>query len=144
MTFRLLAAVAISTLPMSALARTPVSPAEQAAAQSSDDTVGTFPAAYLGRWDLTAARCRSDDSGSAITVYAHEIRGYEDTSTLVTIEMLDEQSIRIVVDNESAEREVTLVQTLRISTAPRVSLRIETRGRTVRYVKCDGLPRQAG
>lgn len=118
-------------------------PAPPMAAAPAGEEAARFPAPFLGRWDLTRARCRSSDSRTAITVHEHEIRGAEDTSYLQTIEALDDLAIRVVVDNESAEREITLAQTLRLSRAP-VSLRIETGGRTVRYVNCNAVARQAG
>ena len=117
----------------------PVSAAEEAAARAGESgQAATFPVAYRGNWDFSGLEgCKRAESGTRFVVTATQIRGYEDTSTLRAIEVLDENAIRVVLDNESSEGEHTLTQTLRVSPVAGISLRIDTNGRQMLATRCD-------
>ena len=116
----------------------PVSAAEEAAARAGESSQATFPVAYRGNWDFSGLEgCKRAESGTRFVVTATQIRGYEDTSTLRAIELLDENAIRVVLDNESSEGDHTLTQTLRVSPVAGISLRIDTNGRQMLATRCD-------
>jgi len=117
----------------------PVSAAEEAEARAGESgRPAIFPAAYRGNWDFSGLEgCKRAESGTRFVVTATQIRGYEDTSTLRAIEVLDENAIRVVLDNESSEGDHTLTQTLRVSPVAGISLRIESDGRRMTATRCD-------
>jgi hypothetical protein len=125
--------------PEAAAQATPVSAAEEAEARAGESgRAAAFPVAYRGNWDFSGNEgCERAESGTRFVVTATQIRGYEDTSTLRAIEVLDETSIRVVLDNESSEGDHTLTQILRVSPVAGITLRIESGGRQMLATRCD-------
>jgi len=116
----------------------PVSAAEEAEARAGESSQAAFPVAYRGNWDFGGSEaCDRAESGTRFAVTANQIKGYEDTSTLTAIEVLDDHSIRVVLDNESSEGDRTLTQTLRVSPVAGITLRIESGGRQMTATRCD-------
>lgn len=117
----------------------PVSAAEEAAARAGEPSEAVFPVGYRGNWDYSDDGCAKDESGTRFVITANEIKGYEDTSKLVALETLQGEgdAIRVVLENQSAEGDQTLVQTLRLSPVAGISLRVEQDGKTVRANRCD-------
>lgn len=116
----------------------PVSAAEEAEARAGEGAA-TFPVGYRGNWDYSEDGCAKEESGTRFTITANEIKGYEDTSKLVALEVLEGQgdAIRVVLDNQSADGDVTITQILRLSPVAGISLRVEQDGKTVRANRCD-------
>ena len=117
----------------------PVSAAEEEAARAGQPSEAVFPIGSRGNWDYSDDGCAKDESGTRFVITANEIKGYEDTSKLVALEVLEGEgdAIRVVLENQSSEGDHTLVQTLRLSPVAGISLRVEQDGKTVRANRCD-------
>lgn len=117
----------------------PVSAAEEEAERGTSRAPAIFPVGYRGNWDYSDDGCAKVESGTRFVITIDEIRGYEDTSKLVALETLDQHgdAIRVVLENQSADGDRTLVQILRLSPVAGISLRVEQDGRTVRANRCD-------
>lgn len=96
-----------------------------------------FPVNFRGNWDYDENGCGEAESGTKFRITENKIIGYEDTSTLKSIEVLDDLSIRVALENESSEGTHTLSQTMRLSPVAGISMRIETGGKTIRTLRCD-------
>ncbi len=113
----------------------PVSAAEEEAA--GGPAVAVFPAAFRGNWDYNENGCVAGESGTRFRITASEVKGYEDTSKLQAIEIIDDLTVRVVMENESAEGTEVLTQTWRLSPVAGINLRMETGGKTIRALRCD-------
>lgn len=118
-----------------AQAAAPVSAAEEAAA--GGPAVATFPAAFRGNWDYNENGCGAGESGTRFRITASEVKGYEDTSKLQAIEIIDDLTVRVVMENESADGKEVLTQTWRLSPVAGITLRMDTGGKTIRALRCD-------
>lgn len=98
----------------------------------------TFPADFHGRWDLSAEACNRDESGTALTINARQIIGYEDTSTLKSAHVLDGGSLHVFVDSESADgdREIQMVIWRSSDGGEWLNIEGDSRPRAVRYARC--------
>lgn len=113
-----------------------------AAEVSADETVAApapteFPVSYRGNWDYNENGCGEGESGTKFRITENQIIGYEDTSVLKSIEVLDDLAIRVVLENESSEGTHTLSQTMRLSPVAGISMRLERDGKTIRTLRCD-------
>lgn len=117
----------------------PVSAAEEANARTAEHSQAVFPAQYRGNWDYSDDGCDKAESGTRFVITANEIKGYEDTSKLVALEVLEGEgdAIRVVLDNQSSDGDKTIVQILRLSPVAGISMRVEQNGETVRANRCD-------
>ncbi len=113
----------------------PVSAAEEAAA--GGPAIAVFPAAFRGNWDYNENGCGAGESGTRFRITASEVKGYEDTSKLQAIEIIDDLTVRVVMENESADGKEVLTQTWRLSPVAGINLRMETHGKTIRALRCD-------
>ncbi len=118
-------------------ASAPVSAAEEEAAMAGRSARAVFPVGFRGNWDYSDDGCAKDESGTRLVITENQIKGYEDTSTLTALETLDDLTIRVVLDNQSSDGDVTLTQTLRLSPVAGINLRIEQKGETVLAHRCD-------
>lgn len=96
-----------------------------------------FPESFRGNWDYNENGCGEGESGTKFRITDKAIVGYEDTSILKSIDVVDDLTIRVVLDNESAEGTETLRQTMRLSPVAGISMRIEQNGETIRTLRCD-------
>ncbi len=96
-----------------------------------------FPVGFRGNWDYSDGGCAKDESGTRFVITENQIKGYEDTSTLTALESIDDLTVRVVLDNQSSDGDVTLTQTLRLSPVAGVTLRVEQNGQTVLAYRCD-------
>lgn len=115
----------------------PVSAAEEEAAMAGRPSRAVFPVGFRGNWDYSNDGCAKDESGTRFVITENQIKGYEDTSTLTALESIDELTIRVVLDNQSSDGDVTLTQTLRLSPVAGITLRVEQKGETVLAYRCD-------
>lgn len=115
----------------------PVSAAEEEAAMAGRPSRAVFPVGFRGNWDYSNDGCAKDESGTRFVITENQIKGYEDTSTLTALENIDELTIRVVLDNQSSDGDVTLTQTLRLSPVAGITLRVEQKGETVLAYRCD-------
>lgn len=99
----------------------------------------TLPADFHGRWDLSVEKCAADESGTALTVTATQIIGYEDTSTVKAIHVLDGGSLHVQLHLESADGDRDVQNVIwRSSENGGEWLHIEgdSRPQAVRYARC--------
>lgn len=115
----------------------PVSAAEEEAAMAGRPSRAAFPVGFRGNWDYSDGGCAKDESGTRFVITENQIKGYEDTSTLTALESIDDLTVRVVLDNQSSDGDVTLTQTLRLSPVAGVTLRVEQNGQTVLAYRCD-------
>lgn len=113
----------------------PVSAAEEAAA--GGPAIAVFPAAFRGNWDYNENGCGAGESGTRFRITASEVKGYEDTSKLQAIEVIDDLTVRVVMENESSDGNKVLTQVWRLSPVAGINLRMETHGKTIRALRCD-------
>lgn len=97
----------------------------------------SFPENFRGNWDYNENGCGEGESGTKFRITANKIIGYEDTSTLKSIQVVDDLTAHVVLENESSEGTQTLRQTLRLSPVAGISMRIEQGGETIRTLRCD-------
>lgn len=116
-----------------------ITAAEEPQARASEPSQASFPVNYRGNWDYSEDGCDKAESGTRFVIMAHEIKGYEDTSRLVSVQTIpnEGEDIRVVLENQSADGNKTLVQTLRLSPVEGISLRIEQDGKAHRAYRCD-------
>lgn len=125
--------------PEAAAQAAPVSAAEEAEARAGESgQAAAFPVAYRGNWDFNGnAGCERAESGTRFVISANQVKGYEDTSTVTALEVVDDHSIRVVLDNESSDGDRTLTQTWRLSPVAGINLRINSGGREMLATRCD-------
>lgn len=106
----------------------------------ADHAIGeavVFPENFRGNWDYREDGCQKDESGTRFEITEHQIKGYEETATLKSVEIVDDLTIRVVVDAQSSDGDAIVTQTLKLSPVAGITLRIDTGGKTVRAVRCD-------
>ena len=96
-----------------------------------------FPENFRGNWDYNENGCGEGESGTKFRITDKEIIGYEDTSVLKSVQVVDDLTIRVVLENESSEGNMTLRQTMHLSPVAGISMRIEQGGETIRTLRCD-------
>ncbi len=113
--------------------------ADVAAVASSEPSrvAVVFPENFRGNWDFNENGCGEGESGTKFRITDKEIIGYEDTSILKSVQVVDDLTIRVVLENESSEGNMTLRQTMRLSPVAGISMRIDTGGETIRTLRCD-------
>lgn len=106
------------------------------AAQGSVGT--TFPQEFQGRWDLSREACANEESGTGLTVTPTEIVGYEDTSTLKALHVLEGGSLHAELELESAEANGPVQRVMWRSSDGGEWLFIEgdSAPRAIRYERC--------
>ena len=124
-----------------ALGSDPVVAAEaQAAAETAVDAVAeqvVFPEAFRGNWDFNEDGCRDADTGTRFVISDTQTKGYESTATVQSVEPVDDLSIRVELNEESAEGTRVVKQTMHLSPVAGISMRIVMDDKTIRALRCD-------
>lgn len=126
-------AMAVEEAPTAAVAA-PVSAAEEAA---QGRAAAVFPVRFRGNWDYAVNGCDKDESGTRFTITENQIKGYESTAKLLTIEQVSADEIRARVHLESADGDDTYDQVMSLSPVEGVSMRIDVDGESSRAYRCD-------
>ena len=112
----------------------------QAAAEGGTDVVAeqaVFPEAFRGNWDYNENGCRDTDTGTRFVITDTQIKGYESTATLRSVEPVDDLGIRVELGEESAEGDRVIKQTMNLSPVAGISMRIVMDDKTIRALRCD-------
>lgn len=96
-----------------------------------------FPEQFLGNWDYDSEGCGEDESGTKFRITDTQIIGYEETSTLKSIDVVDDLVIRVVLENHSSDGIQQVRQTMRLSPVAGITMRIQTGDKTIRTLRCD-------
>ena len=81
--------------------------------------------------------CRDADAGTRFVITDTQIKGYESTATLRSVETVDELGIRVEMVENSAEGDRVINQTMHLSPVAGISVRIATDDKTIRALRCD-------
>ncbi|MGI4817257.1 MAG: hypothetical protein ACRYFE_01915 [Janthinobacterium lividum] len=118
-----------------------VAEAEAKAALETETEVvarpAVFPEAFRGNWDYNENGCRDADAGTRFVITDTQIKGYESTATLRSVETVDELGIRVEMVENSAEGDRVINQTMHLSPVAGISVRIATDDKTIRALRCD-------
>lgn len=107
------------------------------ASSSLAPVAAEFPDQFLGNWDYDSEGCGEGESGTKFLITQTQIIGYEETSTLKSIDVVDDLVIRVVMETRSSDGIEQVRQTMRLSPVAGITMRIQTGDKTIRTLRCD-------
>lgn len=106
-------------------------------ASQAGEAAAAFPIAFRGNWDYDDKGCANGEYGTRFAISENQIIGHEDTSVLHAVQIVDELTIRVLLENQSADGTARLEQIMRLSPVAGISLQIERGDQTIRAIRCD-------